>query len=125
MVIAISCFEAAERLALLARDERGDLLGTLADLQREADEIVVPLGEAEPAPVAEGAPRGGHGVVELLARGVRRLREYGFGGRIDDAESALARLAPAEDRLGEAVFDLACLVRAGAVVHYILPYSPL
>jgi hypothetical protein len=94
-------FGLADRLALLARQHRADLVDPLGKSVREIGDRLAALCEAPAAPGAKSMARGGDRVVELLARGVRAFRERLAGCRIDDVEALVAAGRLTVDGVGE------------------------
>src|SRR6185503_14087055 len=89
-----------ERLALLARQELGQLVLTLAQLLRQALDERCAVGERARAPRGKRAARSVDGAVELgCARGWA-TREHSAERRIDDVEllTALDELAADQQR---------------------------
>jgi hypothetical protein len=71
-----------ERLAALAGQQGGQLLGALADLARHLVEHVRPVVGGDAAPLAEGGVGGGHRAAGVLLVAHRRVADHLLGGRV-------------------------------------------
>ncbi len=90
-------FRLAQRLALLARQDRADLVDACGKSVCEIGDRLAALCEAFAAPRTEGRTGCSNCAVELLARCIGAFGERLAGRRIDDVEALFAALGLAVD----------------------------